>query len=57
MSSRRRHSKCADVTGVRTCALPICFASGNVFEPATEAPGLGQAVLGGVNQTDRKSVV
>src|SRR3546814_14935796 len=23
-SSRRRHSKCALVTGVQTCALPIC---------------------------------
>ena len=24
-SSRRRHTRCADVTGVQTCALPICF--------------------------------
>ena len=23
-SSRRRHTRCADVTGVQTCALPIC---------------------------------
>src|SRR3546814_3012629 len=23
-SSRRRHTRCALVTGVRTCALPIC---------------------------------
>ena len=22
-SSRRRHTRCADVTGVQTCALPI----------------------------------
>src|SRR3546814_2339458 len=31
-SSRRRHTRCALVTGVQTCALPICcsnFASGN----------------------------
>src|SRR3546814_14223046 len=24
--SRRRHTRCALVTGVQTCALPICFA-------------------------------
>src|SRR3546814_145864 len=24
-SSRRRHTRCALVTGVQTCALPICF--------------------------------
>src|SRR3546814_6069720 len=27
-SSRRRHSSCALVTGVQTCALPICRLSG-----------------------------
>src|SRR3546814_2315216 len=26
-SSRRRHTRCALVTGVQTCALPICFVS------------------------------
>src|SRR3546814_19048313 len=25
-SSRRRHTRCALVTGVQTCALPICMA-------------------------------
>src|SRR3546814_1385598 len=25
-SSRRRHTRCALVTGVQTCALPICCA-------------------------------
>ena len=29
----------------------IGIASGNAFEPATETPGLGQAIVGGVNQT------
>src|SRR3546814_1876289 len=24
-SSKRRHTRCALVTGVQTCALPICF--------------------------------
>src|SRR3546814_7555129 len=26
-SSRRRHTRCALVTGVQTCALPICLSS------------------------------
>src|SRR3546814_3892269 len=26
-SSRRRHTRCALVTGVQTCALPICLQS------------------------------
>src|SRR3546814_9095627 len=28
-SSRRRHTRCALVTGVQTCALPICFIEGD----------------------------
>ena len=28
-SSRRRHTRCADVTGVQTCALPICSNFGH----------------------------
>src|SRR3546814_2073395 len=32
-SSRRRHTRCALVTGVQTCALPICVtARGTVFD-------------------------
>src|SRR3546814_6286527 len=27
-SSRRRHTRCALVTGVQTCALPICMLCG-----------------------------
>src|SRR3546814_17664010 len=27
LSSRRRHTRCALVTGVQTCALPICLYS------------------------------
>src|SRR3546814_7526341 len=33
-SSRRRHTRCALVTGVQTCALPICSAT--VYGPAHE---------------------
>src|SRR3546814_6729969 len=32
-SSRRRHTRCALVTGVQTCALPIYGASTNMLWP------------------------
>src|SRR3546814_3133536 len=32
-SSRRRHTRCALVTGVQTCALPISFAQRRLDEP------------------------
>src|SRR3546814_1353657 len=35
LSSRRRHTRCALVTGVQTCALPICQA----FDAITYAKG------------------
>jgi len=47
-SSRRRHTRSDLVTGVQTCALPICFyfrsiyfrePSGVLFEIATLGPG------------------
>src|SRR3546814_17014544 len=39
-SSRRRHTRCALVTGVQTCALPISLPSGLVssFSLATVSP-------------------
>src|SRR3546814_5194414 len=40
-SSRRRHTRCALVTGVQTCALPIYPLDGD------SAPGLLQIFLGG----------
>src|SRR3546814_8053522 len=41
-SSRRRHTRCALVTGVQTCALPISDAVVyNVFVPATPNPTTG----------------
>src|SRR3546814_18375650 len=30
-SSRRRHTRCALVTGVQTCALPICLSNGTAM--------------------------
>src|SRR3546814_20078140 len=48
-SSRRRHTRCALVTGVQTCALPICIsktaAAANSTRttrwPPTTSPGCG----------------
>src|SRR3546814_6513220 len=37
-SSRRRHTRCALVTGVQTCALPICLS--NQPEPWALPPNL-----------------
>src|SRR3546814_6115272 len=31
-SSRRRHTRCALVTGVQTCALPICTGKSTVLK-------------------------
>src|SRR3546814_5764595 len=41
-SSRRRHTRCALVTGVQTCALPICIeccaAVMDILQPTTDKP-------------------
>src|SRR3546814_7130570 len=34
-SSRRRHTRCALVTGVQTCALPICHQRRGIEQEAT----------------------
>src|SRR3546814_4882348 len=34
-SSRRRHTRCALVTGVQTCALPICAATGHLGQQSS----------------------
>src|SRR3546814_16119962 len=35
-SSKRRHTRCALVTGVQTCALPICMDDPYFLAPALE---------------------
>src|SRR3546814_2937248 len=39
-SSRRRHTSCALVTGVQTCALPICFHMAIVVDEYGGTAGL-----------------
>src|SRR3546814_10593745 len=42
-SSRRRHTRCALVTGVQTCALPICRnATSGVVNVVTAKPKLSR---------------
>src|SRR3546814_9382287 len=54
-SSRRRHTRCALVTGVQTCALPIYAMPHNVdFHAATGA--LGGAKLTNVNPGEQATM-
>src|SRR3546814_5954797 len=47
-SSRRRHTRCALVTGVQTCALPICCAhSIEAWSDGRLEGGLYGVALGG----------
>src|SRR3546814_706077 len=50
VSSRRRHTRCALVTGVQTCALPIWHSRPDAYEPkdtlVSLAFGLGSTVAG-----------
>src|SRR3546814_10712487 len=53
-SSRRRHTRCALVTGVQTCALPI---SREVFcrQPARQPGSRGPELVAGEGGTSRDS--
>src|SRR3546814_6989497 len=47
-SSRRRHTRCALVTGVQTCALPAFLSfDSDALDPAF-APGTGTPEIGGL---------
>src|SRR3546814_4291509 len=45
-SSRRRHTRCALVTGVQTCALPICWPvwADRRYTPAMQNPSSSESV-------------
>src|SRR3546814_6033143 len=47
LSSRRRHTICALVTGVQTCALPICNVKTRVRLRKAAACGLGEVEAAG----------
>src|SRR3546814_1805226 len=44
-SSRRRHTRCALVTGVQTCALPIYAAAASAEQKALALSAVGVAVI------------
>src|SRR3546814_6721203 len=45
-SSRRRHTRCALVTGVQTCALPIYQELMNFYNPAAKPETFDQIRIG-----------
>src|SRR3546814_6914349 len=54
-SNRRRHTRCALVTGVQTCALPICraYATGRRKDAVARVwlkPGSGKVIVNGRDQ-------
>src|SRR3546814_10276707 len=49
-SSRRRHTMCALVTGVQTCALPICRILQNFLANALRYTGGGRILLSARSQ-------
>src|SRR3546814_5890421 len=46
LSSRRRHTRGALVTGVQTCALPIWAPKGSILNPLPPAPVAARALTG-----------
>src|SRR3546814_8225181 len=52
-SSRRRHTRCALVTGVQTCALPISPDDDADGAPARRGGGLAAEIGAGGSRPDR----
>src|SRR3546814_9716050 len=59
-SSRRRHTRCALVTGVQTCALPIC-AIAQLYDLISRSAAFGPVQVGeyleGIAETLSKSLL
>src|SRR3546814_2007278 len=56
-SSRRRHTRCALVTGVQTCALPICIGPRDTkFRSATRVRDAIDTALGGSLRSEERRV-
>src|SRR3546814_10079877 len=53
-SSRRRHTSCALVTGVQTCALPILLPSRTVFDAPVSILDIFPTVLAAAGIADPK---
>src|SRR3546814_6988561 len=55
-SSRRRHTRCALVTGVQTCALPIFNADGDAYSFRLPPPTLDYRLLIDSDDPDRSDL-
>src|SRR3546814_5127841 len=55
-SSRRRHTRCALVTGVQTCALPIspCLVEFRLVVARTDQRGQARLEGGGIRESPRR---
>src|SRR3546814_4502890 len=53
-SSRRRHTRCALVTGVQTCALPISTMAVQIAERALNSGGHVSGITTGINSLNEK---
>src|SRR3546814_7195742 len=49
-SSRRRHTRCALVTGVQTCALPIFLSWFGLFVPSRTSPDIVKVLNTAMNE-------
>src|SRR3546814_2809772 len=55
-SSRRRHTRCALVTGVQTCALPICLGVEGVEGRGLSALPAARALVARHQQGERRKI-
>src|SRR3546814_3926689 len=56
-SSRRRHTRCALVTGVQTCALPISFELVSDYQPAGDQPAAIRELVDTARAGERDQVL
>src|SRR3546814_1830207 len=54
-SSRRRHTRCALVTGVQTCALPICATVLTLTQTLNRLSNVGSARPESASQPETRS--
>src|SRR3546814_3787969 len=53
-ASTRRHTRCALVTGVQTCALPISFDFGQLIAHAAKTRNLGAGTIIGSGTVSKR---